>query len=58
MIKKYGANHVQFKEAWKEVVEKVPVTIVKELAIATEQFYAFNPKRLQHQNSPHNIAAE
>jgi len=58
MIKKYGANHVEFKEAWKQVVEKVPVAIVKELAIATEQFYTFKSVRLQHQNSPHHIAAE
>ena len=57
MIKKYGANHVEFKEAWKQVVEKVPVAIVKELAITTEQFYTFNSVRIKKQYSPHHIVA-
>ena len=60
MIKKYNANHFEFKDAWKLVVEKVPVEIVKEIAIATKQFYTFWPQRVtdQHQHSPHHIAGE
>ena len=46
MIKKYNANHVEFKAAWKLVVEKVPVEIVKEIAIATEQFYNHWPEHV------------
>ena len=58
MIEKYSANNVEFKDAWKLVVERVPVQNVKELAIAVEQFYSFRPHRLKHQHSPHHIAAE
>ena len=60
MIKKYSANHVKFKAAWKLVVEKVPVEIVKELALAVEQFYTLRPHqaRFNHQHSPHHIAAK
>ena len=55
---KYNANNVKFKDAWKLVMEKVPLRNVKELAIAVEQFYSFRPQRLEHQHSPHHIAAE
>ena len=58
MIEKYKANHVEYKDAWKSVVEKVPVKIVKELAIATEKFYTFWPERLSFQISPHWVAGE
>ena len=60
MIEKYKANHVEFKDAWKLVVEKVPVEIVKELALAVEQFYTLRPHqaRFNHQHSPHHIAAK
>ena len=60
VIKKYNANHVEFKDAWKLVVDKVPVEIVKEIAIATKQFYTVWPQRVkdQHQHSPHHIAGE
>ena len=59
-IEKYTANNVEFKDFWKLVTEKVPAQIVKELALANEQFYTFRPHRLehQHQHSPHHIAAE
>ena len=58
MIEKYTANNVEFKDFWKLVTEKVPAQIVKELALAVEQFYTFRPHRLEHQHSPHHIAAE
>ena len=60
MIKKYDANNVEFKDSWKLVTEKVPTQIVKELALAVEQFYTLRPHqtRLDHQHSPHHIAAE
>ena len=58
MIEKYSANNVLFNDAWKLVMEKVPVQNVKELAIAVGQFYTFRPHRVDHQHSPHHIAAE
>ena len=58
MIEKYSANNLEFKNAWKLVVERVPVQNVKELAIAVEQFYSFGPRRIAHQHSPHRIAAD
>ena len=60
MIKKYNVNHMEFKDDWKSVMEKVPAENVKELAIAVEQFYTLRPhqNRLDHQHSPHHIAAE
>ena len=58
MIEKYSANNLEFKNAWKLVVERVPVQNVKELAIAVEQFYSFRPHRIEHQHSPHHIAAD
>ena len=60
MIKKYNVNHLEFKDDWKKVMEKVPVEIVEELALAVEQFYTLRPHqtRLDHQHSPHHIAAE
>ena len=60
MIKKYNVNHMEFKDDWKSVMEKVPAEIVKELALAVEQFYTLRPhqNRLDHQHSPHHIAAK
>ena len=58
MIEKFSANNLEFKNAWKLVVERVPVQNVKELAIAVEQFYSFHPNRIKHQHSPHHIAAD
>ena len=58
IIKKYDVNHVDFKEAWKLVVNKVPIEIVKDLAIATESFYTSRCESpLEYQYSPHHIAA-
>ena len=60
MIKKYNVSHQEFKDDWKSVMEKVPVEIVKELALAVEQFYTLRPHqaRFNHQHSPHHIAAK
>ena len=58
MIEKYSANNVEFKDFWKLLTEKVPAQIVKELALAVEKFYTFRSHRLEHQHSPHHIAAE
>ena len=59
MIKKYNVNHMEFKDDWKSVMEKVPVENVEELALAVEQFYTQRPyeTRLSYQNSPHHFAA-
>ena len=68
MIEKYIVNHQRrldvFKEDWNLMMKKVPVKIVKELALAVEQFYTL--RQTQHgaqlsfyfQHSPHHIAAE
>ena len=41
VIKKYNANQEKFKDAWKLVLEKVPVQNVEDLAITVEQFLSF-----------------
>ena len=58
MIDKYNANHIQFKVYWKSVMEKVPSANVKQLTIAIEKFYFMGRDQLEHQNSPHHIAAK
>ena len=60
MIKKYYLNHLEFKEDWNLVMNKVTVEIVKELALAVEQFYNLRPNQIRHffQHSPQHIAAE
>ena len=41
VIKKYNADPVKFKDAWKLVLEKIPVQNVEDLAFAVEQFLSF-----------------
>ena len=38
-INKYNQNHVQFKESWNLVMEKMPLETMKQLASATQDFY-------------------
>ena len=58
-LTKYYVDHPEFKKEWKLVMEKVPVEIVKKLALAVEQFYTQRPyeTRLSYQHSPHHFAA-
>ena len=60
MIEKYYVNHLEFKEDWSLIMKKVPVKIVKELALAVEQFYTLRLTQISFyfQHSPHHIAAE
>ena len=58
MLQKYDKNHVEFQEDWKKVTTKVPSETLKNLAIATEQFYTFCSKRLEFQHSPMHIVSE
>ena len=57
IIKKYNASHVEFKDAWNLVVNKVPVELVKDLAIASDSFYSSLSHMVAYQLSPHHIAA-
>jgi hypothetical protein len=58
-LTKYYVDHPEFKKEWKLVMKKVPIEIVKELALAVEQFYTQQPyeTRLNYQHSPHHFAA-
>ena len=58
MIIKYSGNQIQFFDQWKQVTDRTPTTIVKELAIYTEKFFQANPERQKHQWSPHFIVAD
>ena len=51
IIKKYNKNFEGFEESWKEVINKTPVDIVKQLAIAVPKFfesYSFKQVALLH----------
>ena len=51
-LTKYYVDHPEFKKEWKLVMKKVPIEIVKELALAVEQFYTQRPyeTRLHYQH--------
>ena len=56
IIKKYIANFEGHEESWREVVNKTPLDIIKQLAIAVQQFF-----KLKHSFkglAPLHIAAE
>ena len=37
-IEKYNSNHIEFKKDWKLALKNSPLDIVKQLAVAVEQF--------------------
>ena len=39
IIKKYAGNFEGFEESWKEVIPRTPLDIVKQLALAVEEFF-------------------
>ena len=57
-FKKYQKNFIQFKDVWKISLRKMPVEVMKELAIAVNQFFDFRASRYGKQWSPLHIAAE
>ena len=55
IIKKYNKNFEGFEESWKEAINKTPYNILKQLAIAVEQFFkSYSFKQV----APLHIAAE
>ena len=57
-IKKYTKNQIEFYEIWNLVTKKVSVHILKDLAMAVEEFFTLYPTRLENQYSPLHIVAE
>ena len=55
IIKNYTKNFKGFEESWKEVINKTQVDILKQLALAVEQFYQ---SYSYWEISPLHIAAE
>ena len=55
IIKKYNGNFEGHEKSWKEVLHKTPVDVVKQLAVAVQQFFESHSfKKL----APLHIAAE
>ena len=55
IIKKYRGHFEGHEESWKEVVNKIPFDIVRQLAVAVQQFFkSFSFKQI----APLHIAAE
>ena len=58
ILRKYQKNFIQFKDVWKISLRQMPVEVIKELAIAVNQFFNFLASRHGKQWSPLHIAAE
>ena len=58
IILKYAGNMTEFADYWRALVRRVPVKIVKEIALTVEDFFFANPKRKDYQWSPFVIAAD
>ena len=58
IILKYAGNMMECADCWKVLVRRVPVKIVKEIALTVEDFFCANPKRKDYQWSPFIIAAD
>ena len=55
IIKKYTGNFEGFEESWKEVIHRTPLDIVKQLALAVEEFFkSYTDKKV----APLHIVAE
>ena len=57
-IEKYAQNQVKFNENWKLVTSKVPLKILKKLAIGTENFFTGQNALQKSQYSPLHVVAE
>ena len=44
IIRNYARRCTRFKNAWMEVLNKIPFNIAKELVLAVQQFYKIYPK--------------
>ena len=43
MIKRYSKGFEEHEHSWREVINGLPAMIIKELAIATQQFFEIHP---------------
>ena len=41
ILKKYSKNYEGLEESWKEVIYRAPINVIKQLAIATNNFSIF-----------------
>ena len=57
VLANYNTNFIQFRDSWRRNIHRVPVVKIKELAIATQDFFKHHPSRLNSQWSPLDIAA-
>ena len=56
IIKKYTKNFKEFEESWKEVINKTPVDVLKQLGIAVQKCFKSYHFVLWHQLAPIDIA--
>ena len=57
VLANYNTNFKQFRDSWRRNIHRVPVVKIKDLAIATQDFFKYLPSRLDFQWSPLHIAA-
>jgi ankyrin repeat protein len=57
VLANYNTNFIQFRDSWRRNIHRVPVVKIKELVIATQNFFKNHPSRLNSQWSPLDIAA-
>ena len=55
IMKKYNGNFQEFYESWLKVINKSPVEVVKELALAVYQFFMARETRSEKQWHPLSI---
>ena len=58
IIHKYRGNFVEFKATWNKTLKKSPVLLVKELTLATKNFFEKYPLRFARQWHPLFIPAD
>ena len=56
-LQKYNQNHIEFKGEWKSTVKSISLENVKQMFIASEEFYKFHKERLEFQHTPLHIIA-
>ena len=52
IIKAHKGNFIEYQEAWKKCLEKVPTAFVKEIATAVEKFFQKKETRFSMQWHP------
>merc|ERR1712010_265224 len=58
IIQKYVGNIEEFPDTWEKLVDKTPIEVVKDLALAVHQFFTSRLSRLEYQWNPLHVAAE